>query len=66
MKDRRENTFINPANMPLDGDMIIDLDGKEYEFKNELPFANGIYLKGHEISKGFQSWMEFAQWYNNK
>ena len=63
---RKEKTFINPTNFPFDGDKVIDLDGQEYEFRNELPHSAGIYLKGHPIAKNFKSWMEFAQWYNNK
>ena len=66
MIDRRTNTFINPCNIPLDGDFVTDLDGKTYEFRNDLPHSAGMYLKGHATAKGFQSWMEFAQWFNNK
>jgi len=42
---RQENSFINFVGIPRDGDIIIDVDGKKWIYKNLLPFSSGIYLE---------------------
>jgi hypothetical protein len=68
---RQDNRFINFINVPSDGDIIIDMDGKKWTYRNSTPFSAGIHLEdenknNHPKAYGMQSWWEFASWFNQK